>query len=217
LEEITKRRFFATGLVSAIALAHIKTRLFTQNDNNTRQKAISPPGAISAEHLQKYCTACHLCISKCPSNVLKPAFMEYGIGGMMQPVTHFEKGFRNFDCTMCSNVCPTKALTPLTVEQKHLTQVGRVVFLKRQCVVFDKGYNCGACSEHCPTQAVKMMPYQNGLTIPHIDPDICVGCGGCEYICPARAIYVEGNEIQQQAKPFSIEEKEEKEIEGFGF
>ena len=216
-----KRRFLLTGLTTAIgipvALAHKKTGLFTENKNNTRQTPISPPGAISAKHLQKYCTACHLCVSKCPSKVLKPAFLEYGIGGMMQPVMNFEKGFCNFDCTMCSNICPTKALTPLTKEQKHLTQIGRVVFRAEQCVVHLYGYNCGACSEHCPTQAVKMLPDKDGLTIPHIDPDICVGCGGCEFICPVRAIYVEGNAIQRQAKAFIVEEKDEKEIKNFGF
>lgn len=218
-----KRQFLLAGLTTAIgipaALAQKKAELFTENDKNSRQTAISPPGSISAEHLQKQCTSCHLCVSKCPSKVLKPAFLEYGIGGMMQPVMHFEKGFCNYNCRMCSNICPTGALTPLTVEQKHLTQVGRVVFRPQHCVVYAKGYNCGACSEHCPTQAVKMMPDKNGLTIPTIDPDICVGCGGCEFICPARprAIYVEGNKIHQQAKPFSVEEKKEMEITEFGF
>ena len=217
-----KRQFLAAGLTAAIGIPAVlsqeKTELFT-GKKDTRKTPISPPGAMSTEHLLKHCTSCHLCISKCPSKVLKPAFMEYGIGGMMQPVMCFENGFCNFDCTICSNVCPSKALKPLTVAQKHLTQVGSVVFCEDRCVVYAKGYNCGACSEHCPTQAVKMMPYKNGLTIPHIDPDICVGCGGCEFICPARphAIYVEGNKIQQQATPFSKEEKNEKEIIDFGF
>jgi polyferredoxin len=216
----TKRQFLVTGLTTAIGipavLAQGKKELFVV-ENCTRTTPICPPGAISAKHLLKHCTSCHLCISKCPSKVLKPAFMEYGIGGMMQPIMCFEKGFCNFNCTLCSNICPNKALTPLTIEQKHLTQVGRVVFCKEECVVYTNGWNCGACSEHCPTQAVKMMPYKYGLTIPHIDPDICVGCGGCEFICPVSAIYVEGNKIQQQAKGFDIEKKYEKEILDFGF
>jgi ferredoxin len=207
-----KRQFLVTGLTAALAIpaawvhVHKKTELFVSK-KGVRNTPISPPGAISTEHLLKHCTSCHLCISKCPSKVLKPAFMEYGIGGMMQPIMSFEKGFCNFNCTRCSNVCPSKALVPLTIEQKHLTQVGRVVFRKEDCIIYTNGYNCGACSEHCPTQAVKMIPYKNGLTIPHIDPDICVGCGGCEFICPVAAIYVEGNEIHQQAKAFLTEEK----------
>jgi len=211
----SKRRFLLSGLTIAVAAPAV----FAQT-KEIRQNAISPPGAVSTEYLLKHCASCHLCISKCPSKVLKPAFMEYGIGGMMQPVMYFEKGFCNFDCTLCADVCPNNALTSLTMEQKHRLQVGRVVFKPELCVVHTKGWNCGACSEHCPTQAVKMIPYKNGLTIPFIDADICVGCGGCEFICPVRphrAIYVEGNRIHKQAKAFAVEKKNEKEITDFGF
>lgn len=138
----------------------------------------------------------------------------------MQPVMYFDRGFCNFDCTVCSDVCPNGAIHPLTVEQKHLTQVGRVVFIKEDCIVYADETSCGACSEHCPTQAVTMIPYKEGLTIPSIDPDICVGCGGCEYVCPARpfrAIHVEGNPVQQQAKPFERTGGSDIKIDDFGF
>jgi formate hydrogenlyase subunit 6/NADH:ubiquinone oxidoreductase subunit I len=65
-----------------------------------------------------------------------------------------------------------------------------------------------------------MVPYKDGLTIPQINVEICVGCGGCEFICPVRpfrAIHVEGHATQGKAKPFEEQSKEEKEIEGFGF
>ncbi len=152
--------------------------------------------------------------------MLKPAFKEYGWGGMMQPMMYFEDGFCNFDCTVCSEVCPNGAILPLTVEQKHATQVGRVIFLIQNCIVNTDKTSCGACSEHCPTQAVTMVPFEDGLTIPHVNPDICVGCGGCEYVCPVRpfrAIHVEGNPVHLEAKPFKESEQKEVELDDFGF
>lgn len=220
--DASKRRFFTIGLAATAAsgaMAQVRKRKGAGGGRKERTP-ITPPGSVSLAHFQAHCTSCHLCVSKCPSHVLRPAFMEYGPEGMMQPTVSFEKGFCNFDCTVCGDVCPNGAIKPLTVEQKHLTQMGKVVFMKKYCIVHTDGTSCGACSEHCPTQALSMVPYRDGLTIPHVNTDICVGCGGCEYVCPARpfrAVYVEGNEVQQQALPFVEKKEEEVEVDDFGF
>ena len=91
-------------------------------------------------------------------------------------------------------------MKPLTVEQKHSTQPGRVVFNKDICVVNVNRTSCGACAEHCPVQAIHMVPFEGGLTIPETTPEICVGCGGCEYICPVKAVHIEGNPVHLTAK-----------------
>ncbi len=222
----SRRQFLLTGLTTTLAAGKLMgqaPQTVSSNNSHTpykRQHPITPPGSVSLAHFQASCTSCHLCVSKCPSHVLKPAFLEYGLGGLMQPTVYFDKGFCNYDCTVCTDICPNDALRPLTVEQKHRTQVGRVVFIEANCIVHIDGTNCGACSEHCPTQALSMVPYKDGLTIPHVDTSICVGCGGCEYVCPARpfkAVYIEGNEVHQEAEAFQEEERQEVEISGFGF
>lgn len=156
---------------------------------------VSPPGSKSIERFNKICTGCSLCVTACPNKVLQPAFLEYGLIGVMQPHMAYHKGLCEFDCTLCSEVCPTGAIVPITMEQKHLLQIGQVQFEKKNCIVETEKTDCGACSEHCPTKAVHMVPYGK-LFIPEIDQKICVGCGACEYACPTtpfKAIYVNGN------------------------
>ena len=226
----SKRRFlsasFITGLVASKMFAQeFSNNIFTLPDEILpkrelkRQTPIAPPGALSFDHLKEKCISCHLCVSKCPSHVIKPAFLEYGLGGVMQPKLYFDHGFCNYDCTVCGDVCPTGALLPLTIEEKNHTQMGKVHFILENCIVYYDETSCGACSEHCPTQAVHMVPYKDHLTIPETDPSICVGCGGCEYVCPAipfKSIYVEGLSTQNIIE-IEQEEFEEIMINGFGF
>ena len=163
-----------------------------------RAHEVTPPGSLSFAHFNRYCTACTLCVTACPTHVLQPSFLEYGLAGMMQPRLDFESGFCNYDCKICSEVCPTGAILPLEdLEAKQAVQMGKAKFIKENCVVHTDRTDCGACSEHCPTKAVDMVPYEDtDLFIPEINEDICVGCGACEYPCPTlphKAIYVEGN------------------------
>lgn len=177
---------------------------------------VSPPGSTGVERFKETCTACQLCVSVCPSNVLQPSFLEYGFTGMMLPRMDFHASFCNYDCVKCTEICPTGALIPLTKEEKHQVQVGEVRLELQSCVVVKDETACGACAEHCPTQAVKMVSYKKGLTIPMIEPEYCVGCGGCEYICPTRpfrAIYVDGNKVHKKALPPVIETLDYKEPE----
>ncbi|MCF8235417.1 MAG: 4Fe-4S binding protein [Bacteroidales bacterium] len=167
-----------------------------------KSQTVFPPGGKNIEHFNRFCTACHLCVSACPTQVLQPSFLQYGINGMFQPYLDYHKSFCNYECTKCLDVCPNGALLALPLEEKKLNQLGQVNFIKDNCIVETEGTDCGACSEHCPTKAVYMVPY-NGLYLPEINQDICVGCGACEYACPTepyKAIYVDGNALHHKAK-----------------
>ncbi|MGD9973972.1 MAG: 4Fe-4S dicluster domain-containing protein [Desulfatirhabdiaceae bacterium] len=178
---------------------------------------VSPPGSGSIAHFTATCTACHLCVSACPSRVLVPSFLEFGFTGMMQPRMNFHSGHCNYDCTICLNICPSGAILSLTVENKKLTQIGVAKFIKENCVVYTDSTDCGACSEHCPTKAVNMAPYPNPankrLVIPEVKPETCIGCGGCEHACPTKpykAIYVDGNPVHRPAQKPVIKKIDEK-------
>ena len=168
---------------------------------------LSPPGSAAITRYTSICTACHLCVAACPSRVLVPSFLAFGLSGMMQPQMNFASGHCNYDCIACTSVCPSGALLPLSKTEKQRTQVGVAKFIKENCVVYTDNTNCGACSEHCPTKAVHMVPYLNAagrkLVIPEVNEAICVGCGGCEHACPTKpfkAIYVNGNPVHKIAE-----------------
>ena len=186
------------------------------------KKTIMPPSAGNLDDFYKKCTGCQLCTTKCPSHVLKPASIkEYGFEGILQPYMSYTNGFCNYNCKQCADVCPTGALkNNLTIEEKRLIQCGVAEFRQHLCIVITEGTSCGACSEHCPTQAVKMVPYKDGLTLPQLDKTLCIGCGGCEYICPVlphKAIYIEGLPVQGKAKEPERGKEETHTVDDFGF
>jgi polyferredoxin len=164
---------------------------------------VCPPGAGSIQDFNTWCTACSLCINACPNGVLQPSISQYRISGFMQPVMNYHKSFCTYNCTVCTEICPTNALHPLALEAKKLTQLGKAIFIKDNCIVKTEKTACGACSESCPTKAVYMIPYEGNLVIPEVNGDICIGCGHCEFACPTtpyKAIFVDGNEVHKAAK-----------------
>jgi polyferredoxin len=213
----SKRKFVAGSLLMLFGMSHyakaqekkvpVPTRESTVRENKTFP--VCPPGAGSFEDFTRDCIACSLCITACPNQVLQPAVKEYGIAGLMQPVMNYHKSFCTFNCVVCTEVCPTYALKPLELEAKKLTQLGKVIFLKDNCIVKTEKTACGACSEACPTKAVYMIPYEGNLVIPETNQEICIGCGHCEFACPTvpyKAIFVDGNPVHLAAKkPENVE------------
>lgn len=162
-----------------------------------RATPIVPPGAWSARHFARHCTACQLCVSACPNNVLRPSTEP---ARLMQPEVSYERGYCRPECTRCSDVCPAGAIRPFTIEDKSSTRIGHAVWIRKNCIPLTDGMECGNCARHCPSGAILMVPSDNGnpnsVRIPVVNAERCIGCGACENLCPARpfsAIYVEGH------------------------
>ena len=163
-----------------------------------RATPILPPGAKGAWHLAKHCTACQLCVSECPNDVLRPST---NLETLMQPEMSYENGYCRPECTRCSEVCPAGAIRPITVAEKSSIRIGHAVWIKKNCLPVTDGVSCGNCARHCPSGAIMMVHMDaeddESPKIPVIDTERCIGCGACENLCPARpfsAIYVEGYE-----------------------
>ena len=163
-----------------------------------RNTPLVPPGAKSMRHLAQHCTACQLCVSECPNNVLRPST---NLETLMQPEMSYEDGYCRPECTRCSEVCPAGAIRPITVAEKSSTRIGHAVWIRKNCLPVADGVECGNCARHCPSGAILMVHMDanddESPKIPVIDTERCIGCGACENLCPARpfsAIYVEGHE-----------------------
>ena len=161
---------------------------------------ITPPGSVSVEHFTQSCSACHLCVSACPTKVITPSFLGYGIGGLLQPLMNYSKSFCDYECNICGRVCPTGAILPLSLEEKKFTQIGTVDLLKDKCVVYVDKNNCGACGEVCPTHTIRFTDKGN-ILYPEIDTQYCIGCGACEKACPTtpKSIVVRPNPVHKKA------------------
>lgn len=207
---VHSRRHFFTATASVVlasavkaqdkkvdgGLAEIKDKVLPD-----RVTKLTPPGAISARHFARQCTACQLCVSACPNHVLRPS--DHWMT-LMQPEMEYDRGYCRPECTKCSEVCPTGAIRPITQEVKTSLQIGHAVWVMEDCIVKRKGVKCGNCERHCPNGAITMIASdpddEDSLRFPSVDTERCIGCGACEYVCPSRpfsAIYVVGHEVHR--------------------
>lgn len=194
---------FATTAVMKAQDKKVDGGLATIEDKKipNRETPLFPPGALSARNFAQHCTACQLCVSVCPNQVLRPSD---SLMTLMQPEMSYERGYCRPECTKCADVCPAGAINPITKEDKSAIQIGHAVWIKENCVPLTDGMNCGNCARHCPTGAILMVLSDPDLPdspkIPVVNTERCIGCGACENLCPSRpfsAIYVTGHQMHR--------------------
>lgn len=207
--EPSRRAFLVGAALASTAAAMAQRRkkvdgglaLIEQKVAPERSTPITPPGSLSAKHMAQHCTACQLCVTACPNDVLRPST---DLMKLMQPTASYERGYCRPECTRCSEVCPAGAIQPISRAEKSSIQIGHAVWIKANCIPLTDGVSCGNCARHCPAGAITMVPSDSANPdspkIPAVDETRCIGCGACENLCPARpfsAIYVEGHEVHR--------------------
>jgi polyferredoxin/NAD-dependent dihydropyrimidine dehydrogenase PreA subunit len=201
------RRAFIFSSVAAVGSVFLalnsNVRNFVSNYSAKSSLPISPPGSLSVSRFTNSCSACHSCVSCCPTKVITPAFLAYGVTGLMQPKMDYEKGFCDYECNVCGKVCPTGAIMPVTLAEKKLIQLGLADLQKDKCIVYTKKENCGACLEVCPTHTLYSVN-KNNILYPETDLQYCIGCGACERACPTdpKSIVVHANPIHKKAAKY---------------
>ncbi len=159
---------------------------------------VLPPPGSSVASLRAKCTACGLCVARCPRQVLVPAGLsDYGMLGALMPKMDFERGFCRPDCTECGEACPTGAIPKLSAAAKKEVRIGTAEWNRAECLACAEGISCGLCARRCPHGAISLKEEERDeggkktkVSVPVVDGDKCRGCGACEHYCPARAFHV---------------------------
>ncbi|MEW6456559.1 MAG: 4Fe-4S dicluster domain-containing protein [Acidobacteriota bacterium] len=187
-----KRKLIFTGMAGVVLAPFFKISSAVKNADPS---LIRPPGAVKEEEFVKKCIKCSECIKVCPTNGLHPSLFEGGFETLWTPKLVPKIGYCEYNCYLCSQVCPTDAIEKITMEKKKKIHIGTAFVDKDRCLPFSFGINCIVCEEHCPTspKAIKMVEEEvttkDGkkiMKVPVVIPEECIGCGICEYKCPVR-------------------------------
>jgi MauM/NapG family ferredoxin protein len=155
---------------------------------------IRPPGAGENDLLAK-CVRCGECIRACPTAAIQPSLAEAGLEGLWTPVLVPRLGYCDYACNACGWACPVQAIPPLTLEEKRQRVIGKAFVDQNRCIPWADFRDCIVCEEMCPIpdKAIVLEQYEGpnalGETVlvkrPRVLRDRCIGCGICEYKCPA--------------------------------
>ncbi len=161
---------------------------------------IRPPGAIvrdasgrisrlmTESELRAQCLRCGECMKACPTGVIQPALLEVGLDGFYTPVMVAAVGCCERECNACGQVCPSGALRPFSPAEKPDIRIAEAAIDHTRCLSWQKGdeyTRCLQCEQVCPYGAVLGQDTDgSGQLRPVVRPEVCVGCGTCEFNCP---------------------------------
>lgn len=190
---ISRREFLVLTLAASLPLLGMTKQNNYSNRSIRHPRIIRPPAALTEERFLNHCIRCGNCMKVCPTNGLQPVIAEAGINGIWSPQLVADIGYCEYNCTLCSQVCPTGAIKKLPLAEKQKIKLGIAKINRKTCLPWAKNKECIVCEEHCPIpdKAIKIKEeIIDGklLLRPEIDEKLCIGCGICQTKCPIRPI-----------------------------
>ncbi len=190
--DLGRRRMMACGAAGAACALLFDTHPLG-NRRSFNPALVRPPGSLGEAEFLARCIRCGECMKICPTNAIHPAALEAGVEGVWSPVMKMTLGYCEYECTLCSAVCPTGAIRPLDIAAKQAIRIGLAYIDRNRCLPYAYARSCIVCEEHCPTprkaiwlEEVEVLgPRGERVTVkqPHVDPDLCIGCGICTNKC----------------------------------
>lgn len=150
---------------------------------------IRPPGSVNKNIFNFLCTRCGSCIKACPSKILVHRRDIDNAASWMTPEISFKNGYCIEDCNLCSQLCPSGAITLFDIEAKNILKIGIAEVLPQDCLL-TQNKECDRCKAVCKYEAIKIGILDDYDAIPIIDSEKCTGCGACFIVCPAETIII---------------------------
>ena len=147
-------------------------------------RPLRPPGAASEQQFSSLCIRCGNCVRACPTRVISAADLSHGIGGWLTPIVTLDVDYCLESCNRCTAVCPSGAITFISVERKLQSVMG-VPQVDMAICLLGADRECAICRNRCPYQAIRLVFDEEQYTLtPQVDLHRCPGCGACQAACP---------------------------------
>ncbi|MGW8162020.1 MAG: 4Fe-4S dicluster domain-containing protein [Desulfobulbales bacterium] len=197
--QITRRRFLQQAAMLAVLPVF---------SGHNEILVVRPPGA-GPDFLAR-CIRCGKCMEACPYDTIRlfdltagalvhtpyisplqtPCYLcqQRGGDGKDRPLSKYLR---------CGEVCPTGALRRIVNDKEVLANVpadfktAPAELNRKLCLAWQYD-SCGECYYNCPLKDKAMLDRPPDYQIagtgirPHVNPEHCIGCGMCNFVCPVR-------------------------------